>query len=99
MSQRLEILLAAVFAGTSFTGHPNAAAVLEWVISIVFTFYVLTFFIDLLPASRNTQEHSNQELLQEREMENGQGMFDGSIGHANGTGSGRKPTPRGSGHT
>ncbi|KAI9704288.1 MAG: hypothetical protein M1836_007149 [Candelina mexicana] len=38
-----------------FTKHQNVAAVLEWVVSFIFTFYVLTFFIDLLPALRMVQ--------------------------------------------
>ena len=28
----------------------NAAAIIEWTVSFVFTFYVLSFFIDLIPA-------------------------------------------------
>lgn len=37
----------------------NAAAVLEWVIALVFTFYVLSFVIDLLPSVR-TRNHIPQ---------------------------------------
>ncbi|KAL8695515.1 MAG: hypothetical protein Q9218_000093 [Villophora microphyllina] len=59
----IEICLAAVFVGTSFTtGRKNIAAVFEWVIALIFTFYVLTFFVDLLPASRNHQAKTNMEL-------------------------------------
>ncbi|KAL8764426.1 MAG: hypothetical protein Q9184_000131 [Pyrenodesmia sp. 2 TL-2023] len=59
----IEILLAAVFIGTSFTkGNKNIPAVFEWVIALIFTFYVLTFFVDLLPASRNHQKATNLEL-------------------------------------
>ncbi|KAL4930614.1 Frag1/DRAM/Sfk1 family protein [Aspergillus undulatus] len=39
--------------------HRNAAAVLEWVIALVFTFYVLSFIIDLLPSVR-TRNHVPQ---------------------------------------
>ncbi|KAI4263115.1 MAG: hypothetical protein L6R42_001724 [Xanthoria sp. 1 TBL-2021] len=58
----IEVLLAAVFIGTSFTSHKNIAAVLEWTIALIFTFYVLTFFVDLLPASRNHQKVTNTEM-------------------------------------
>ncbi|KKK24761.1 hypothetical protein AOCH_002214 [Aspergillus ochraceoroseus] len=37
----------------------NVAAVLEWVIALVFTFYVLSFVIDLLPSVR-TRHHVPQ---------------------------------------
>ncbi|KAK3181065.1 hypothetical protein K4F52_007606 [Lecanicillium sp. MT-2017a] len=46
----VEFVLAIVFAGTTFTKHPNIAAIFEWVIAAVFTFYILSFFIDLYPA-------------------------------------------------
>ncbi|EED15313.1 FK506 suppressor Sfk1, putative [Talaromyces stipitatus ATCC 10500] len=40
-------------------GARNAAAVIEWVIALVFTFYVLSFIIDLLPSVR-TRHHIPQ---------------------------------------
>lgn len=40
-------------------GASNAAAILEWVIALVFTFYVLSFIIDLLPSVR-TRKHIPQ---------------------------------------
>ncbi|KAI4191667.1 MAG: hypothetical protein LQ346_004665 [Caloplaca aetnensis] len=59
----IEIFLAAVFIGTSFSkGNKNVAAIFEWVIAIIFTFYVFTFFVDLLPASRDHQKDANLEL-------------------------------------
>ncbi|KAL8634105.1 hypothetical protein Q9189_000024 [Teloschistes chrysophthalmus] len=59
----IEFCLAVVFVGTSFTdGHKNIAAVFEWIIALIFTFYVLTFFVDLLPASRSHQARTNMEL-------------------------------------
>ncbi|KAL8954062.1 MAG: hypothetical protein Q9222_000119 [Ikaeria aurantiellina] len=57
-----EFVLAAVFIATTFTTNRNIAAVFEWVIALIFTFYVLTFFVDLLPASRNTQKNTNLEM-------------------------------------
>ena len=58
----VEIFLAAVFVGTSFTTHKSIAAVFEWVIALIFTFYVLTFVVDLLPASQDHQKMTNLEL-------------------------------------
>ncbi|KAL8943637.1 MAG: hypothetical protein Q9216_000925 [Gyalolechia sp. 2 TL-2023] len=57
----VEVLLAAVFVGTSFTTHRSIAAVFEWIIAVIFTFYVLTFFVDLLPASQNHQKTTDLE--------------------------------------
>ncbi|KAL2864577.1 Frag1/DRAM/Sfk1 family protein [Aspergillus lucknowensis] len=57
----IEIALAIAFGicGWHRPQHRNAAAVLEWVIALVFTFYVLSFVIDLLPAVR-TRKHVPQ---------------------------------------
>ncbi|CRG87943.1 Dynein heavy chain, cytoplasmic [Talaromyces islandicus] len=35
------------------SNRQNAAAIVEWVISLIFTFYVLSFVIDLLPSVRS----------------------------------------------
>ncbi|KND93553.1 Protein sfk1 [Tolypocladium ophioglossoides CBS 100239] len=53
----VELVLAIVFASTSFTRHTNVAAVFEWVVAFIFTFYILSFVIDLLPAI-HTKDHS-----------------------------------------
>lgn len=79
----VEIVLAAVFVGTTFTDRQNIAAVFEWIIAFVFTFYVLTFFIDLLPAARSTQERTNVELMRAKGAE-GEGAMTQESGHANG---------------
>ena len=46
----IEVALAIAFAACNFRGAYNAAAALEWAIAFIFTFYVFSFFIDLLPA-------------------------------------------------
>ncbi|KJK77946.1 hypothetical protein H634G_06913 [Metarhizium anisopliae BRIP 53293] len=46
----VELVLAIVFVSTTFTHNNNVAAVFEWVIAFVFTFYVASFIIDLKPA-------------------------------------------------
>ncbi|KAG6101842.1 hypothetical protein E4U30_000900 [Claviceps sp. LM220 group G6] len=45
-----ELILAIIFASTSFTHHSNVAAIFEWIVAFIFTFYVLSFIIDLQPA-------------------------------------------------
>lgn len=57
----VEIALAIAFGvcGWHNPHNRNAAAVLEWVIALVFTFYVLSFIIDLLPSVR-TRNHVPQ---------------------------------------
>ncbi|KAL4868774.1 hypothetical protein BDV12DRAFT_185660 [Aspergillus spectabilis] len=57
----VEIALAIAFGvcGWHQPHNRNAAAVLEWVIALVFTFYVLSFVIDLLPSVR-TRRHVPQ---------------------------------------
>ncbi|MCJ1455840.1 hypothetical protein MMC28_006197 [Mycoblastus sanguinarius] len=83
-----EVILAITFAATAFDSQQNVAAVFEWVVALVFTFYVLTFFVDLLPAARSTQESTNMEVLHMKEAEDGVGMMEGNgyaaNGHANG---------------
>ena len=55
----MEVVLAIAFAATNFKKARNAAAVLEWTIAFIFTFYVFSFFIDLLPAVK-TKEASKR---------------------------------------
>ncbi|CAF9915803.1 hypothetical protein IMSHALPRED_002704 [Imshaugia aleurites] len=80
----VEVLFAAIFAATTFESRQNVAAVFEWIVAFVFTFYVLTFFVDLLPAARSTQEHSNAELWRRKGAENGGGPMVENTGYANG---------------
>ncbi|KAL8914632.1 MAG: hypothetical protein Q9171_000813 [Xanthocarpia ochracea] len=91
----VEVLLAAVFIGTSFTSHRSIGAVLEWIIALIFTFYVLTFFVDLLPASRNHQSTANIEMghVNAATAEHGNGIAV-NAGHGyDGAGSGQQPKP------
>jgi len=48
----IEVILAIAFGSCNFKKAYNAAAVLEWAIAFIFTFYVFSFFIDLIPAVR-----------------------------------------------
>ena len=71
-------MLAIVFAATLFGSNQNVAAVFEWLIGFIFTLYVLTFVVDLLPAARSSQQHTNEEMMQQREMENGTTFMHGT---------------------
>ncbi|PYH94440.1 hypothetical protein BO71DRAFT_398892 [Aspergillus ellipticus CBS 707.79] len=57
----IEIALAIAFGVLGKKGghYRNGAAILEWVIALIFTFYVLSFVIDLLPSVR-TRRHVPQ---------------------------------------
>ena len=46
----------------TFDKKQNIAAGFEWVIALIFTCYVLTFFVDLLPAWHAKQAVSNMEM-------------------------------------
>lgn len=53
----------------TFTGRTNNAAILEWIISFVFTFYIISFFLDLLPAIRTKNRDSRFVKTTPRQME------------------------------
>lgn len=48
----------------NFRAIDNAAAVLEWAVAFIFTFYVLSFFIDLLPAVHTKNYASRTTAMQ-----------------------------------
>lgn len=52
----LELALVVVFGVMNVTGHYNLAAIFEWIVSFVFTFYVLSFIVDLWPAVHSGPE-------------------------------------------
>lgn len=70
----VEIIFAIVFVSTTFSSHQNIAAIFEWMIAFVFTFYVLSFVVDLLPSVR-TKHHVPQghqdRMMAERGMTHG----------------------------
>lgn len=72
----MEVVLAIVFAVATFDKQENTGAVFEWIIALVFTFYVLTFFVDLLPAARTFQEQTNAELMRLKGVETGGAMME-----------------------
>lgn len=54
--------MAIVFAICTFKKYKNVGAIFEWIIALVFTCYVLTFFVDLYPAWHAKQAISNEEM-------------------------------------
>ncbi|KAI1319892.1 hypothetical protein F5Y16DRAFT_390524 [Xylariaceae sp. FL0255] len=46
----IELPLGIAFVGTNFLKRWNDAAILEWVVALIFTFYILSYVIDLWPA-------------------------------------------------
>lgn len=59
-----EICLCIVFGVTQQKDMLNVAAVFEWIIAFVYTWYVLSFFIDFLPAVRTKNHQSYQTEMQ-----------------------------------
>lgn len=66
----VEIAMAIAFGVCQNQGKYNAAAVLEWVIALIFFFYVLSFFIDFMPAVR-TKHHQSRATEMDVAMEQG----------------------------
>jgi len=64
----IEVVLAIAFGVCNFRDKYNAAGVLEWAISFIFTFYVFSFFIDLIPAVK-TKKRSARKGFQDGETE------------------------------
>jgi cytochrome bd-type quinol oxidase subunit 2 len=53
----VEVALAIAFGVLQKASKWNTAAVLEWTIALIFTFYVLSFVIDFVPAARTDHIH------------------------------------------
>ncbi|KJZ75550.1 hypothetical protein HIM_05013 [Hirsutella minnesotensis 3608] len=51
----VELVFAIVFAATTYTRNRNVAAVFEWIVAFIFTFYILSFVVDLYPAIRTRE--------------------------------------------
>jgi len=65
----VELALAIAFGVTQKKKMWNTAAVLEWVIAFIFFFYVLSFFMDFMPAvrSKNHQSHETEMNMADQE--------------------------------
>ncbi|EXJ81481.1 hypothetical protein A1O3_07774 [Capronia epimyces CBS 606.96] len=65
----IEVIMAVVFAATSFNSQKNVAAVFEWLVALIFTFYILSFLLDLLPSVRS--KHHVPQGWRDAELEKG----------------------------
>jgi hypothetical protein len=90
-------VLAIAFGTCNFKDKYNAAAVLEWAIAFIFTFYVFSFFIDLLPAVKTKHvgrkfggggDETQMQMEQNDEVSREEGVRSGYY-NANGSGAGR----------
>ena len=54
-----EVAFAIVFGVTQKVGHYNISAIFEWIISLIYIFYVWSFIIDFLPATK-TKDPENR---------------------------------------
>jgi len=77
----LEVVLAIAFGACNFKHKYNAAGVLEWAIAFLFTFYVISFFIDLVPAVHT--KYSGRKVWGVGETEMQQEANDGLEGSDN----------------
>src|ERR1700749_920811 len=77
----VEVVLAIAFGVCNFKNKYNAAGVLEWAIAFIFTFYVFSFFVDLLPAVHT--KHSAKKGWQDGETEMQAEANDGMEGRDN----------------
>ena len=67
----VEAILAIVFASTMFGSHQNVAACVEWAIAFIFTFYILSFILDLLPSVQNSRHVPQGVREAEKRLEEG----------------------------
>lgn len=82
----VEIAMAIAFGVCQNQGKYNAAAVLEWIIALIFFFYVLSFFIDFMPAVRK-KHHQSRATEMDVAMEQGDATLS-SRHHRNGASNG-----------
>jgi hypothetical protein len=85
----IEVCLAIAFGVCQKYDRYNAAAVLEWTVSFIFFFYVLSFFIDFMPASRSKGHQSKATEMEVADTEAAHGTdtasrYYGLQGHPNG---------------
>lgn len=76
----IEVALAIAFGVTNDRNSYNASAVLEWTVAFIFTFYILSYAIDFLPAIQTKHHHSQETNLDMAE----QGIYDDGTYHGNG---------------
>jgi hypothetical protein len=82
----IEIGLAIGFGVTLRSGdrNRNTAGILEWVVALVFAFYVASYYLDFLPARRRNSNGKNmteeEMAMRDSEMARGRGpAYGGSV--------------------
>lgn len=70
----VEVGLAIGFGVTERNHSYNTSGVLEWIIALIYFFYVLSFFIDFIPAvhTKNHQSRETSEMAMVNDAEGGQ---------------------------
>ncbi|KAB5575444.1 Frag1/DRAM/Sfk1 family-domain-containing protein [Coniochaeta sp. 2T2.1] len=88
----VEVCLAIAFGVCNFRKASNAAAVLEWAIAFIFSFYVFSFYVDLFPAvhTRHTGAGHLNGPFGDGGPTEGRGMGYGD-GHVDGPGGNVRP--------
>jgi hypothetical protein len=74
----IEVGLAIGFGVSSRQKKYNTAAILEWTIAFIYFFYVLSFFIDFMPAVRTKHHQSSETEMDMARTESGAAMGDGA---------------------
>ena len=55
---------ATAFGVTEKQQNWNVSGILEWVIALIFTFYVLSYFVDFLPALQTKHHRSTEDQVE-----------------------------------
>ena len=90
----VELALCIAFGVLSDRKRYNPAAVVEWTIALIFTFYVWSFAIDFIPAVRISHyknKETDMEMASAMPDSNGQQNWEGTDQNAYLDGSGRAP--------
>ncbi|KKY16703.1 putative sfk1-like membrane protein [Diplodia seriata] len=72
----VEFGLAIAFGILGNNHHRNTAAILEWVIALIYACYVWSFAIDFIPALRTKHHHSKESAIAMAEAGNNSGSSD-----------------------
>jgi len=70
-----EVALSVAFGVTMYRKLNDVAAILEWLVAFVFTFYVLSFFFDLRPKARTKKELRQETIEYQEASESNRGGF------------------------
>jgi hypothetical protein len=79
----IEIAVAIAFGVLGHNGHYNAAAVCEWIVALIYTFYVWSFALDFIPAVKTKHFESQETELEAATataMEEQNGQYKGNVG-------------------